>query len=51
MRSTFIKLPFVSKIFVLSIFELSHKTGLPVCCGCLCPVSLNRGAVGWIAGL
>ena len=29
--STSIKLPFVIKIFVLSIFELSLKTGFTVC--------------------
>ena len=29
--STFIKLPFVSKIFVLSIFEWPLKTGFTVC--------------------
>ena len=29
--STFIKLPFAIKIFVLSIFEWSLKTGLTVC--------------------
>ena len=29
--STFIKLPFVIKIFVLSIFERSLKTGSTVC--------------------
>ena len=29
--STFIKLPFIFKIFVLSIFELPLKTGFTVC--------------------
>ena len=29
--STFIKLPFVIKIFVLSLFEWPHKTGFTVC--------------------
>ena len=29
--STFIKLPFGFKIFVLSIFEWPHKTGFTVC--------------------
>ena len=31
--STFIKLPFVIKICVLSIFEWSLKTGFTVCAG------------------
>ena len=32
MLSTFIKLPFVIKFFVLSIFEWSLKTGFTVLC-------------------
>ena len=33
--STFIKLPFVNKIFVLSIFEWPHKTGFTVFVNCV----------------
>ena len=47
--STFIKLPFVIKTFVLSIFECPFYTGFSVCVSLLAYdlISLPRGAMGW----
>ena len=42
---TFIKLPFVIKIFVLSVFEWPFYTGLTVCV--LMSLVFPKGALGW----
>ena len=52
---TFIKLPFIIKIFVLSIFEWPFYTGFTVLklgsywteCDCLRYISFPCGAMGW----